>query len=70
MEQLRPCPFCGGDVEMWDRTFGVVTVFECKHCMTRFVFPWNKEPSEWNNRNDSGEQFPERKQLESGCFQN
>ena len=35
---------------MWNFEFGTVKVFECKTCRTRFVFPWNKDASEWNNR--------------------
>ena len=47
---LLPCPFCGGNVEVWDTEFGTVKVLECKNCETRFIFPWNKEISEWNKR--------------------
>ena len=47
---LAPCPFCGGEVILWDTSFGVVKVFECKKCQTRFIFPWYKDVSEWNKR--------------------
>ena len=47
---LDGCPFCGAQVEMWDTNFGVVKVFECKNCETRFIFPWYKDISEWNRR--------------------
>ena len=49
-EELKPCPFCGGKVEMWERNFGVVTVFQCEQCKARIVFPWNKSPGDWNRR--------------------
>ncbi len=52
MEKLKPCPFCGGEVSMWPRTFGVVTVFQCEKCKVRIVFPWNKDPGDWNRRAD------------------
>ncbi len=47
---LLPCPFCGGEITLWDYKFGTVKVFECKACRTRFLFPWDKDISEWNNR--------------------
>ena len=47
---LLPCPFCGGEVTLWDYKFGTVKVFECKACRTRFIFPWDKDVSEWNKR--------------------
>ena len=47
---LLPCPFCGGEVTLWNYEFGTVKVFECKACRTRFLFPWDKEISEWNHR--------------------
>lgn len=48
--KLRCCPFCGGSVEMWERNFGVVTVFQCNKCKARVIFPWNKSPMDWNRR--------------------
>lgn len=54
MSELKPCVFCGGDVEIWETGFGVVSVIECRHCKTRFVFPWNRNGNElfefWNRR--------------------
>ena len=50
MTGLKPCPFCGGEVTLWNYEFGTVKVFECKACRTRFIFPWNKDLSEWNKR--------------------
>ncbi len=51
-EKLKPCPFCGSQVSMLKRFFGVGTVFECETCKTRFIFPWDKDPEEWNRRAD------------------
>lgn len=50
MTGLKPCPFCGGEVTLWNYEFGTVKVFECKACRTRFIFPWDKDISEWNKR--------------------
>ena len=47
---LLPCPFCGGEVTLWNYEFGTVKVFECKACRTRFIFPFDKDVSEWNRR--------------------
>ena len=47
---LLPCPLCGGEVTLWNYEFGTVKVFECKACRTRFIFPWDKDVSEWNKR--------------------
>lgn len=56
-KSLKPCPFCGGTVTIWDiRGFGVLRVLECPDCRTRFLIPWNKaEDGEalkrhWNRR--------------------
>ena len=27
---LFPCPFCGGEVTLWNHAFGTVKVVECK----------------------------------------
>ena len=62
VEGLEVCPFCKGEIEMWPYEFGTVKVFECKKCRTRFIFPWDKDISEWNRRageEDAG-QAPER----------
>lgn len=56
MTELKPCPFCGNEVEIWDTGYGVVKVIECKCCNIRFVFPWNKAETMrelayiWNRR--------------------
>lgn len=49
---LLPCPFCGGEVTLWNYEFGTVKVFECKACRTRFIFPFDKDVSEWNRRTE------------------
>lgn len=52
--ELLPCPFCGGQIVIWDSDFGVVKFAECKKCEIRFVFKWdntNKEIAEkWDTR--------------------
>lgn len=56
MEDLKPCPFCGGAVDLWETGYGVVTVFQCRDCKARVLFPWDKtetavEKSDaWNTR--------------------
>ena len=53
MEKMK-CPFCGAPVKVWDTSFGVVSVVECKTCQTRFVFPWHRKGKDlfdfWNRR--------------------
>ena len=49
---LLPCPLCGGEVTLWNYEFGTVKVFECKACRTRFIFPFDKDVSEWNRRTE------------------
>ena len=58
-EPLKPCPFCGGTVLIWDKKgFGVLNVIECRTCRTRFLIPWNESEDEealkkhWNRRAD------------------
>ena len=52
--ELKPCPFCGETVELWDTNSAVVKVIECKRCKIRFVFSWDKNSNElfqaWNRR--------------------
>lgn len=53
---LKPCPFCGSSVVVWETAYGVVKVVECKTCSIRFVFPWSKTETgkdladKWNRR--------------------
>lgn len=59
VEEMSGCPFCGGKVEVWNTSYGVVSVVECKTCQTRFVFPWSRKGKElfdfWNRRATDGE---------------
>lgn len=41
MDGMERCPFCGGEVNVWDHTFGTVWVAECRACKVRFVFAWS-----------------------------
>ena len=56
MDDLKPCPFCGGKVTPWVTGFGVVSVVECKACRTRFLFPYHRKCTDlfefWNRRVD------------------
>ena len=60
MDNLKPCPFCGGKVTPWDTGFGVISVVECKTCRTRFVFPWDRKGNDlfefWNKREEMREE--------------
>ena len=53
---LKPCPFCGAEVEAMTLSFGIVGVVDCKKCKTRFVIPWNEAETSnelakaWNRR--------------------
>ena len=54
--ELKPCPFCGERVVLWNTGYGVVKVVECKKCKVRFVFSWDKVENNvelaklWNRR--------------------
>lgn len=56
METLKPCPFCGEKVVLWETGYGVVKVIECINCNVRFVFPWSQAENNvelrelWNRR--------------------
>lgn len=41
-DKLKPCPFCGAEVEMSNYGFGVVGVITCQKCKTKFVIPWGE----------------------------
>ena len=53
MDQLKPCPFCGGEAELWDnkmeyRLYGVL----CKECdcMTPYAVTGEEAVEVWNRR--------------------
>ena len=55
-KELKPCPFCGGEVEVREASFGITGVVTCGNCKTKFVIPWNEAESDhdlakaWNRR--------------------
>lgn len=58
--ELKPCPFCGGEVRNISAGYGVAGVVTCKKCKTRFVIPWNEAETandlfaSWNRRVKNG----------------
>jgi len=54
MDRMDGCPFCGGEVKVWDTGFGVLNIIECTNCHTRFLFPWYEDGNvlfeKWNRR--------------------
>lgn len=58
--ELKPCPFCGAEVEAREVSFGIVGVITCKNCKTKFLIPWNEAESgkglaeAWNRRVNNG----------------
>ena len=58
--ELKPCPFCGAEVEMREISFGIVGVITCNTCRTKFLIPWDEAESgkylaeAWNRRATNG----------------
>ena len=63
MKSLKPCPLCGGEVELWaaKETLSIGRVIECKKCGFRFCDPtaitdeqviasWNKMKEQESER--------------------
>lgn len=59
---LKPCPFCGGTVGMWEDALQespkIGRVIECERCGIRVVVPWalivDQGIEAWNRRVDNG----------------
>ena len=55
-DKLKPCPFCGGEVEGRVTAFGVAGIVNCGNCHTGFIIPWDEAESgnellnAWNSR--------------------
>lgn len=55
MEELKPCPFCGGEAIMQAPNMHRVTCISCRDCMASSK--WGKIEeiiSMWNRRTDDG----------------
>jgi Lar family restriction alleviation protein len=51
MTELKPCPFCGGEAEMWVSDVTDRAVIYCKVCDARIMKPNEQEAIEaWNMR--------------------
>lgn len=54
--ELKPCPFCGAEVEIIFQNFGIAGRLLCKNCKTGFLIPWNEAENRhdlanaWNRR--------------------
>ena len=65
MEEIKPCPFCGGKVEIIeDLNFLGEVGIECQDCFIQFTAPTHDERvidekgymiTMWNGRADNGE---------------
>ena len=51
MTELKPCPFCGGEAEVWVSNVTDRTVIYCKVCDAQIMKPNEQEAIEaWNKR--------------------
>jgi len=55
IEELKPCPFCGGVAEIQDETTGIRTTIyfvECLNCVAGTQWEYKKENAikAWNTR--------------------
>lgn len=51
MTELRKCPFCGGEAEVWVSDVTDITVIYCKVCDAQIMKPNEQEAIEaWNHR--------------------
>lgn len=58
MEELKPCPFCGGEAIMQAPNMHRVTCISCRDCMASSK--WGKIEeiiSMWNRRTDDGQRY-------------
>ncbi len=56
--ELKPCPFCGGEVEIKHQTWGTAGLLKCNGCGILFLIPWTQSETlqdlaeVWNRRNE------------------
>lgn len=57
--ELKPCPFCGGEAEIWHRIeLGYCTIF-CLNCKARIQKNYDNETiQDWNRRADQEKAAP------------
>lgn len=62
MEQLKPCPFCGGEAYIYSfpvsvSTTGYAYYVKCKTCYAEYNFPQETKMeavADWNRRAEDG----------------
>lgn len=58
MAELKPCPFCGGQVQMFSGFIAGVTMIVCKKCRAIVSFGGKEREQEtvkaWNRRAENG----------------